>query len=173
MWLDWRTHDTTHACISVYPFALQHTATHCNTLQHIATHCNTLHHTATHCNTLQHTACISVYPFAKETYERMKHHTWMLTHEWTTTYVYISVYSFAKETLFFAKEAYEGMNKHTWMLTHEWTTTNYLYVFVRGRKMCVGVSLLCVGVSLLCVLLPPHLFLPRTNTRCVWKDLRV
>ena len=37
-------------------FALQHTATHCNTLQHTATHCNTLQHTATHRNTLQHTA---------------------------------------------------------------------------------------------------------------------
>jgi len=36
-------------------YALQHTATHCNTLQHIATHCSALQHTAKHCNTLQHT----------------------------------------------------------------------------------------------------------------------
>jgi len=35
-------------------YALQHTATHCNTLQHSATHCNALQHTATRCNTLQH-----------------------------------------------------------------------------------------------------------------------
>ena len=37
-------------------YALQHTATYCNTLQHTATYCNIQQHTATHCNTQQHTA---------------------------------------------------------------------------------------------------------------------
>jgi len=39
-------------------YALQHTATRCNTLQRTGTHCNTLQYTATHHNILQHTAFV-------------------------------------------------------------------------------------------------------------------
>jgi len=50
------THGNTLRHVTTPCNTLQHTATHCNTLRQAATHCNVLQHTATHCNTLRHTA---------------------------------------------------------------------------------------------------------------------
>ena len=59
LYVYYTTHSCSANCMRVAQcvhYALQHTATHCNTLQHTATCFNTLQHTATRCDMLRHAA---------------------------------------------------------------------------------------------------------------------